>query len=150
MSSVLSFSGTYRFLSNFYPAPLHITDELLLPGESPLWPSTEHAYQAFKSKDPEFRKSVRAGTAGEAKKLGRRAVLRPGWEQIKVPLMVYLALAKFTQHEDLRQQLLATGDIELVEGNTWGDRFWGVCDGQGSNMLGRTLMLVRTVLRRRP
>lgn len=43
----------------------------------------------------------------------------------------------------LREKLLATGDAELVEGNTWGDRFWGVCNGVGQNWLGRLLMQVR-------
>lgn len=42
--------------------------------------------------------------------------------------------------------LLATGDADLVEGNDWGDRFWGVCDGAGANMLGRLLMELRTRL----
>lgn len=41
----------------------------------------------------------------------------------------------------------STGDVELVEGNWWGDRFWGVCDGVGENRLGRCLMEVRKELR---
>lgn len=35
---------------------------------------------------------------------------------------------------------------ELVESNTWGDRFWGV-DHAGENWLGRVLMETRTQLR---
>lgn len=35
------------------------------------------------------------------------------------------------------------GDAELIEGNTWGDRIWGVCDGVGENRLGKILMRVR-------
>jgi predicted NAD-dependent protein-ADP-ribosyltransferase YbiA (DUF1768 family) len=35
---------------------------------------------------------------------------------------MYKALiAKFTQHEDLRNKLIATGDRELIEGNWHGD-----------------------------
>jgi len=45
------------------------------------------------------------------------------------------------------ERLLATGDQELIEGNTWGDRFWGVCDGEGQNQLGRLLMELRNELR---
>lgn len=32
------------------------------------------------------------------------------------------------------------------EGNTWGDKFWGVCDGEGENHLGKLLMEVRAEL----
>ena len=39
--------------------------------------------------------------------------------------------------------LLATGDAKIVEGNTWGDVFWGVCNGVGENHLGEILMKVR-------
>jgi predicted NAD-dependent protein-ADP-ribosyltransferase YbiA (DUF1768 family) len=42
--------------------------------------------------------------------------------------------------------VVPTGDAELVEGNTWNDRFWGVCRGKGRNELGRILMRVRTGL----
>lgn len=41
---------------------------------------------------------------------------------------------------------LATGDAILIEGNTWGDRFWGVCEGFGQNHLGHVLMRVRVQL----
>jgi len=54
---------------------------------------------------------------------------------------------KFTRHADLRILLLDTGDRELVEGNTWDDRFWGVCEGVGENHLGRLLMKIRAELR---
>lgn len=46
-------------------------------------------------------------------------------------------------------QLLATGTRYLEETNTWGDTYWGVCEGKGLNMLGKTLMQVRDELRRR-
>jgi len=48
---------------------------------------------------------------------------------------------------DLRAKLLATGNEELIEGNTWGDTFWGVCDGKGLNKLGQLLMVVRQMYR---
>ena len=47
---------------------------------------------------------------------------------------------KFTPTNELGQRLIATGDAELIEGNTWGDTIWGVCDGKGDNMLGKILM----------
>jgi predicted NAD-dependent protein-ADP-ribosyltransferase YbiA (DUF1768 family) len=57
-----------------------------------------------------------------------------------------LVRQKFSKDPVLRQRLLDTGDQDLVEGNTWGDTFWGVCRGQGSNWLGRILMDVRAEL----
>jgi predicted NAD-dependent protein-ADP-ribosyltransferase YbiA (DUF1768 family) len=41
------------------------------------------------------------------------------------------------------QKLLDTGTQTLVEGNWWGDVFWGVCKGVGSNHLGKLLMKLR-------
>jgi len=31
----------------------------------------------------------------------------------------------------------------LVEGNSWNDVWWGVCEGEGENHLGRILMDIR-------
>jgi hypothetical protein len=61
--------------------------------------------------------------------------------------MKELVRAKFTQHWDLKQKLLETGDEELIEGNTWGDTFWGVFNGTGKNILGQILMEVRNELK---
>lgn len=56
--------------------------------------------------------------------------------------------AKFTQNEDLKQMLLAAGDLVLEEGNTWHDTFWGVDakTREGENHLGRILMHIRKEL----
>ena len=55
--------------------------------------------------------------------------------------------AKFSQNEELAKKLLATNDEYLIEGNTWGDRFWGTVNGEGRNQLGIILMQVRDELR---
>jgi hypothetical protein len=62
--------------------------------------------------------------------------------------MVDLLCQKFTNSE-LRQKLLATEDAILIEGNTWGDTFWGVCKGVGKNHLGKILMAIRKELQER-
>ena len=61
---------------------------------------------------------------------------------VKVKLMFVLVTEKFKQNPELKQKLLETGNQELIEGNTWNDTFWGVCNGQGQNWLGKILMLV--------
>lgn len=130
-----SFSNEYHFLSNFSESPVLY--------EGVLYPTVEHAYQAAKSLDSDFRFRVSINKSpATAKKMGRGVRLRPDWEDIKVDVMRYLLQRKFN-HDDLREQLLETEDAELIEGNWWGDKFWGVCNGEGQNMLGKLLMEIR-------
>ncbi len=139
--AITSFTGSYRFLSNFYPC------SVTLDGVE--YKSVEHAYQAAKSLDPEVRKKFlnpgRRGGAGAAKHMGRHVVLRPDWEEVKLSVMFDLLRKKFASG-DLRRALLSTDDAELVEGNDWGDQEWGVCWGKGENKLGKLLMQVRAEL----
>lgn len=129
------FHGEHRFLSNFHPSIIEVGGTL--------YPTAEHAYQAFKTFDTNERIAIlEAPTPGKAKRLGAKATLRSDWETIKIDVMRLLLVRKFEDPE-LRQKLLDTGDAELIEGNTWGDTFWGVCDGFGHNHLGKSLMEVR-------
>lgn len=141
-----SFTGKYRFLSNFEHAPIRIRiDKMDLQGDS-----VEHLYQALKATNAKDRmKILSCGQPGAAKRWGSKIKCRPDWEEKKVGFMRALVLAKFQQNPRLAQRLLDTGNAELVEGNWWGDRFWGVCRGLGENQLGRILMWVRAELRRR-
>lgn len=132
------FSGEYRFLSNFWPARV-IFDGLE-------YPTVENAYQAAKMLDSFDRKLFLSIPPETAKRLGKRLMIRPDWDSIKVNIMEDLVYKKFSIPE-LGERLLGTGDDELVEGNTWGDVFWGVCRGQGENHLGKILMAVRSKLR---
>ena len=134
-----SFRGEYRFLSNFYPAAVELYGET--------YPTVEHAYQAAKTNDPAARERIRwAQRPGDAKRLGQSVQIRSDWESVKVDVMRGLLVKKFSDRR-LADMLLKTGDEELVEGNYWGDRFWGVCGGDGDNWLGRLLMEVRRELR---
>ena len=47
------------------------------------------------------------------------------------------------QHPDLKEKLLSSGSVHLIEGNDWNDREWGVCNGEGKNKLGKILMRIR-------
>ncbi|MCY4585569.1 MAG: NADAR family protein [Bryobacterales bacterium] len=133
------FAGENRFLSNFFLKPLTWNGER--------WPSAEHAYQAAKCSRPEqFRMFRNAPTPGAAKRLGRKVEMRGDWDRVKEKVMLSVVRAKFADPY-LRRRLLATGEAELVEGNEWGDRFWGVCRGAGENRLGKILMRVRTEIR---
>ena len=129
------FRDQYRWLSNFHPVTIQVGEET--------YPSVEHAYMAAKCANPEDRKQFRNPTVtpGQAKRLGRGVKLRHDWESIKLDVMECLLRKKFLEPV-LAQQLVGTGTAELIEGNTWGDRFWGV-DGTGENHLGKLLMKIR-------
>jgi ribA/ribD-fused uncharacterized protein len=139
IDAITSFSGEYRFLSNFWPAKVSYMDLD--------FPTVEHAFVAAKSDDPAFWRTVQQiPTPGSAKKLGRSVKLRDNWEQARVIVMHGLLQQKFHDNP-LRTKLLETRHVWLEEGNTWGDTFWGVCNGVGENMLGKLLMLVREEVR---
>lgn len=133
------FAGKYAFLSNFYPATVVFDQDA--------YPSVEHAYQAAKTFSQRDRDAIRVvSTPGKAKRLGQTVEVRPEWNDIKVTVMEKLLWKKF-EHPFLREMLLETGDAPLIEGNTWGDVFWGQCKGKGENHLGRLLMDTRARIR---
>jgi ribA/ribD-fused uncharacterized protein len=132
------FDGEFAFLSNFYENPSPIEDEFGI-----VYWTVHHYFQAMKSLDKEVRQQVAsAQTPGKAKRIGRRLKLRDDWEDIKISVMRNALIKKFADPL-MREKLLETGDAELVEGNTWNDTFWGVCNGEGRNELGRLLMMIR-------
>lgn len=143
MAAVISsFWGKHRFLSNFWPACV------VLDNRS--YRTVEHAYQAAKSLDAGVRSRIAmCYLPSDAKAMGRIIALRPDWfiGDTRLRIMRDLLRQKFGT-EPLRGQLIDTGRARLVEGNTWGDRYWGVCDGRGENHLGRLLMEIREELQR--
>lgn len=142
-----TFTGQHQFASNFYPV------EVQMGGA--WYKSVEHAYQAYKTEDLELRKPFYMNpsmTASQAKKLGRTLVVRSFWEIYKLEVMEKLLYQKFFNRE-LAEDLLATGDHELVEGNYWHDNYWGNCicnkckNLVGQNHLGKLLMKIRDDLK---
>lgn len=139
MKVIASFTGPHRFLSNFWPCCV------VLDGCS--YRTVEHAYQAAKTLDEEDRRRIRTThDAAGAKHRGKHVEVRIDWEAIKVDVMRSLLRQKFST-DPLRTKLLRTGNATLVEGNWWGDTFWGVCGGKGQNVLGQLLMEIRTELK---
>jgi ribA/ribD-fused uncharacterized protein len=68
------------------------------------------------------------------------------WTEVAPKYMLQGLNYKFDQNPDLAKRLIDTAPAMLIEGNTWGDTFWGVCKGKGLNYLGLLLMLVRNKL----
>ena len=164
MTAISNFTGEHGFLSNF-----HVGHPVMLPGWSMVFPTAEHAYQAAKAMSSVQAQWVRdADSPAEAKRRGRKVVAWQDWERMKKKIMLAVLLAKFSDL-DLAQLLVTTSPATLVEGNTWGDDYWGAVpyDGPsdhwatmlpiwqapvpgqvlaGHNWLGRLLMVVRDVM----
>jgi len=137
---IISFFGEYRWLSNFWPCDIVFDKEH--------YDSVEAAYVAAKTLDPEIRIAIRQlSTPGKVKRFGRNIELRDDWEPVKISVMRELLQQKFAPGTELSKKLIATGKVPIIEGNTWGDTFWGVCDGKGDNVLGNILEQIRNDLR---
>lgn len=142
MPKVISnFEGEYAFLSNFYPCELYY--------RRLTYQTTEAAFQAAKTDNFSEKLAIAsASTPGKAKRLGRHVTLRPDWEDIKTGIMTEILLLKFTKGSELADMLDETGDAILVEGTSWHDQTWGICNcidhkGVGKNLLGQILMQIR-------
>jgi ribA/ribD-fused uncharacterized protein len=147
---IKSFSGHKAFLSNFYPAKVRI--------QGVEYPTLEHAFVSMKCglqgrfsqknvEDKEALAKFVSLTPGQVKRLGREIEIIPTWNNIRLSVMEVLLRLKFSSdNPELIKKLLDTRDENLVEGNSWGDMFWGVYNGVGSNHLGLLLMKVRDSL----
>lgn len=146
MNKIDSFSGQFRWLSNFADCWVQLPD-------NELYPSVEHAYQAAKTLDPDLRRMIRElPSAGKAKKAGRDLEVRQDWnDTLRLDTMRELLMQKFYA-EPYYFDLLDTGDALIVEGNSWHDNFFGSCrcekcGDKGQNHLGKMIMEIRDKIR---
>lgn len=135
---IKEFKGKYADFSNFAKCQVEY--------EGIIYPSSEHAYMSAKN-DAKAWKEFCANpdnTPGTVKKRGKKVLLRPDWEEVKVSIMEEILRKKFSIPH-FKELLLSTGTQEIQEGNYWGDREWGVClkTGKGKNLLGKLLMKIR-------
>jgi ribA/ribD-fused uncharacterized protein len=125
-----NFRGDYFFLSNFSHSKMTINGWL--------FDNAESAFHSFKNLD--MQANFQNLDPSSAKKMGRMVKLRDDWENVKDAVMEMVVHQKFEQNPHLIKKLLNTKDEELIEGNDWNDRYWGVCKGVGLNKLGQILM----------
>lgn len=140
LKEVLGFFDEYSFLSNFFPCKVIYNDLE--------FPSSEHAYMYNKMEPGTDSnliayKLMKEFRPGQAKRWGRQITLRSDWEDVKLRIMEEIVDAKFRQNPTLRVRLIDLDGCYLEETNSWGDKFWGVCRGEGKNHLGKILMRVR-------
>jgi ribA/ribD-fused uncharacterized protein len=137
--TIQSFTGKYGWLSNFEACVITYTGVM--------YATTEHAYQAQKTRDPMWHAKIASAVGPrQAKFYGRQCPMRPDWDKIKDGVMLDVTRLKYA-HRAYREALLNTGDVEIIEGNYWNDTYWGVCNGVGQNKLGKIIMHVRDELR---
>lgn len=136
----------YGVFSNLYRR------EIVFEGET--FPTSEHAYQAGKPRKEAVRKWLLDAPSPALLAMAAHGLywwdVQTGWSKTKFDRMRSVLRAKFTQHEDLREILLSTGDARLVESATVDNtvnRLWGEVNGKGKNMLGVLLMELRDQLR---
>ena len=134
------FRGNHFFLSNFSPSPITY--------QGITYFNAEAAFQAQKCLEEEDKLAFTNLSADEAKKLGKKISLRPDWSEVRETLMEEIVREKFLQNPSYAEALKGTGTLDLKEGNTWNDTFWGIesHSGEGENRLGKILMKIRKEL----
>lgn len=153
---IIKFDGDERWLSNMVTTqPFEY--------EGIVYHSTENAYQASKCIDESEKIYISQLTSYDSKKyhkniirkiginVYKNKVLNPSFEQRKIDIMYDVNCLKYKQHK-YKTLLLSTGNMDIIEGNTWNDQFWGMSlDNdfniiKGHNNLGKVLMRIRTEL----
>ena len=136
----------YGAFSNLFQRPI------MFDGRE--YPSAEHAYQAGKARREEVRAWILSAPTPSLVAMAAHGLytwdIVPHWSKIKFDRMRDVLRAKFTQHDDLRDLLLSTGDARIVESGRVANqvnRTWGEVNGKGLNMLGILLMELREELR---
>lgn len=139
------YSRTKKFfeLSNFSLHPIIV--------ENKRYATNEHYFQSVKFLDADYQETIRsAPTPAKAKSLGtsRAYKIHLDWDTKRIDVMRRCVWEKFTQHKELTELLLSTGDSILIEDSPK-DVFWGVGENRtGKNMLGKILMETREKLRK--
>lgn len=136
----------YGCFSNLFQAEIYF--------EADWFPTAEHAYQAGKPRKAEVRRWLMDAPSPSLLAMAAHGLyswdIAPGWSKGRRDRMRRVVEAKFRQHEDLAEILLATGETRIVEAATVDNevnRRWGEVNGKGANWLGLILMDVRAALR---
>lgn len=142
---ITSFRGQYAGFSNFY------TCNIVYKGV--FYSSAERAFQSAKCDNPIWKEycADNSNLVGDVKREARFiSPLVDNWDNIRVDVMYEILKFKFSdENPKLKQLLLSTEDTEILEGNTWKDKFWGVdsITLEGQNNLGKILMKIREELK---
>lgn len=140
-------ADAHGYMSNFYWSRMYID------GKSYLHVEGYYQSQKFSGINEAVAEQIRnTSNAMDTKRISQRNPLTQQqlheWDNgRKQAVMKRGLMCKFLSNTRLLNELLSTGETVLVEDSLW-DSYWGCGrDGNGTNMLGKTLMEVRTILR---
>jgi ribA/ribD-fused uncharacterized protein len=135
---VLFYEDEWYMLSNF--------SSFAVEYKGKMWMTAEHAYQAGKFEEREVVKLIQeALSAHDAKKIAHahKDKMNSAWDSIKISVMEDIIRAKISLHPYVKEKLLETGSLDLVEDSDK-DSFWGRGpDFKGRNELGKVWMRLR-------
>jgi N-glycosidase YbiA len=148
IDTITSFRDEHAFLSNFFIREFTWRNQEFKSGEHAFQTAkTSHLSNGWDSAQKLRQQIIDAPTPSKAKLYGRKLPLdTKSWDKAKVVYMREIVHARFACDADLVGRLINTGASMLVEGNDWGDKFWGRCKDEksgkiiGLNILGVILM----------
>ncbi|MHB8620977.1 MAG: NADAR family protein [Chloroflexota bacterium] len=138
-------TGAHGFLSNLYRATVEF--------EGRVFSCAEAAYQYGKPRDIAVAEWIVSAPKPHLMAMAAHGLfafdVKSDWNTTRVDRMRRVLIAKFDQHDDLAQSLIATGVARLYE-DSHTDPFWGTGrSGKGKNMLGHLLAECRDVINAR-
>ena len=114
----LAFQGEHSVLSNMAEC------DLIYGGE--VFTSSEAAFQFQKAKicgaKKEAKDIIKSGPY-KAKSIGKTVKENKEWDAKKLDIMYNITMEKFTQNGDMKEKLVATGDLRLYEATP--SKYWG-------------------------
>lgn len=136
------FFGTYRFLT--------LEFETVIKYCGLRYNNAIALLQAIMTGEPKYYNQFEKVSGLRACSIGR--YVDHSWVTPKLfqQMLYEVNLAKFAQSNEMKTRLLKTGDKKLVYLNYKGDTTLGVCNGEGMNLLGCALQIVRSQLQGNP
>ena len=132
----MKFIDKYEFLSNFYTCPITIT----INNKILIYRNVQAAFEAHKNIEIADKYTLLTGY--QAMTYGKKLPIKtPNWETEQYFIMAKILHAKFSSKTLLDK--LQTMQSDIVNENYWNDTLWGVCKGEGKNILGKMLMIIR-------
>lgn len=143
MEKIDNFNGDFGFLNNEYESEICY--------EGLMFRNAFNAFQAARTDNEFFRKQFTGDkSTREVLVLGQQISDPKDWESRRLKVMEIIIRDKFIRDKELKQELLETGDRELVNSyNTESpaNLYWGSVKNKGNNYLGKILMNVRKDIR---
>jgi len=143
--------------SQWYPSKFIIEEveyncceQYMMARKAKLFGDNDAYCEIMKSKEPAYQKQIGRQVKGFEKN---------EWESICRQIVYDGNYAKFTQNPVMKEELMATGDMEIVEASPhdkiWGiglhetdPRAWDKSTWKGTNWLGEAIMQVRETLKK--